>query len=211
MHNGFDRLKSLHQENNAARRRLDGISPRFSRMAGRHENGTAPRAVSAYQLFQTPPDLARQLVESLCLTNSRPIRILEPSAGLGRLLDALGDGHEIVAVDIALDCTSELARQDRNNVQIYRGDFLCFSPHDLGGLFDAVVMNPPFHMRSDIRHIEHAITFLKPGGRLTAICMDTPHRATALRHLSRTWTPLPESAFKSEGTKVNTIHLTVKA
>ncbi len=89
---------------------LDALRPRFNTLANRHENGTAPRAVSAFQLFQTPPNLARQLVAA---SDVRPgMRVLEPSVGLGRILDELPTGCDVTAIDIAPQCAGELFRQE---------------------------------------------------------------------------------------------------
>lgn len=177
---------------------------RFARIAGRHEDGTAPRAVVAHQLFQTPAPLAAQLVELLA---PRPgDRILEPSAGLGRLLDALQpcEPAEILAIDAASPCVRELSAQGRDRVRVIERDFLTVLPDEIG-YFDAIAMNPPFTMRADIRHIEHARSFLKPGGRLAALMMDTEHRERALRHDAEDWIEIPAGTFQAEGTKVPAI------
>lgn len=205
----FHRLHELRMENDAARFAMDEMRPRFERMGARHENGTAPRAVVAYQLFQTPPALAAKLCALLALKPGA--RVLEPSAGLGRLLDALKPYQpaEVVAIDIEPACTAELFAQDRPRVTIKQRDFLACLPSDWG-TFDAIVMNPPFHMRSDIRHIEHALTFLRPGGTLAAICMNTPHRREALAPLAASWTDIDARAFKETGTAVSTALVTIK-
>lgn len=199
----FHRLHSLRMENDAAGFAMDELRPRFDRLAGRHENGTAPRAIAVHQLFQTPPDIAARLVGLLDLKPRA--RVLEPSAGLGRLLDALKpfEPSEVVAVDIAPECTGELFRQDRQGVTIKQRDFLAVQQAELG-LFDAVAMNPPFHMRADIRHIQHALTFLKPGGRLAALCMGGYLRRETLEPLASTWIDLPAGTFKETGTGVST-------
>lgn len=192
-------------ENDAAGFRMADMRPRFSRLAQRHENGAAPRAVSAYQLFQTPAEIAARLVE---LAGVAPgSRVLEPSAGLGRLLDAL-PRCSVVAVEMAAACAGELFKQEREGVEIVQRDFLELSPAEFG-LFDSVVMNPPFHMRADIAHIRHALEFLKPGGCLAALCLDTAHRSTALRGLCTTWEQLPAGTFSKEGTHVSTVLLSI--
>lgn len=195
---GFHRLHELRMRNDQVGYDIDELRPRFERLAERHKNGAAPRAVSAYQLFQTPPELTERLVALA----GRPVRCLEPSAGLGRLLDHLA--CEVVAVEQCPTLCSELYRQERERVRILQRDFLTVTTEEIG-LFDAVVMNPPFHLRSDIAHIEHALTFVRPGGRLVALCLDTPHRENALRDRSANWEKIPAGAFKSAGTMVATV------
>jgi predicted RNA methylase len=199
---GFHRLHSLRMENDAARFAMAEMRPRFDALAHRHDNGTAPRAVVVYQLFQTPADIAAQLAAMLNL--SPGARVLEPSAGLGRLLDAVApyEPSEVVAVENAPQCAAELFRQDRERVTIKQRDFLALTPQDIG-TFDAVIMNPPFHLRADIRHITHARSFLKPGGTLAALCMNTRHRIEQLKPIASQWIDLPEKSFREEGTHIN--------
>lgn len=192
------RLHNLRMENDAVGFSMDEMRPRFERIANRKENGTVPRAVSAYQLFQTPPELAKRLASMA----GKPLRVLEPSAGLGRILDAIS--CECVAVEQSPQLCAELYRQERTGVKILQRDFLSVQPSETG-LFDAVVMNPPFHMRSDIAHITHALRFLKTGGTLVGICLNTTHREKALRHLCDHWEVLPDSTFAKEGTRVSTV------
>lgn len=205
--NPFHRLHTLRMENDAAGYAMQEMRPRFERMATRHENGSAPRAVSAYQLFQTPPKLAARLVGLLNL--NRNCRVLEPSAGLGRLLDAIQPlAWDVTAVEMAAQCAGELFQQERAGVRILQRDFLTITTQEIGQ-FDAVVMNPPFHMRSDIKHIQHALTFLKPGGTLAALCLDTAHREKALKPLATTWEKVDAGTFGKEGTNVPTVLLTI--
>ncbi len=206
--NAFHRLHTLRMENDAAGYAMAEMAPRFQRIAQRHENGTAPHAVTAWQLFQTPEHLAARMV---ALLDPQPgHRILEPSAGLGRLLDALTDATrtpqhaprpQITAVELAPACAGELYRQNRAGITLKQRDFLTLTPGEIG-TFDRILMNPPFHMRADIAHIRHALAFLQPGGRLVALCMDTPHRRAALAPLGE-YLPLPPKTFATEGTQVN--------
>lgn len=201
----LSRLHNLRMQNDAAGYAMEEMRPRFAALATRHEDGTAPQAIAAHQLFQTPPALAAMIAAHLPPSQ----RILEPSAGLGRILDALPPCGDVVAVEIAPQCAQVLYAQDRAGVTIRQGDFLTMAPAALG-TFDAVAMNPPFTMRADIRHIRHALTFLRPGGTLAALCFDTPSRETALRPLCATWEKIPAGAFRSEGTNVPTVLLTIK-
>lgn len=199
--NPFHRLHSLRMENDAAGMAMDELRPRFQAMANRHANGTAPHAVSAYQLFQTPMEVARYMAESLCLVPG--VRILEPSAGLGRLIDAASLFQaRVTAVEVAPQLCRELYTK-YPEVKLYQRDFLAMDPEGTG-LFDYVMMNPPFHMRSDIKHVLHARRFLKPGGVLCSIVMNTVHRREALGGIAGKWEDLPAATFKESGTHVET-------
>lgn len=206
----LSRLQSLQIDSLLTGATLDSMRPRFATLRDRHDNGTAPRAVSAFQLFQTPPEVAAQLVR--LLNPSEGARILEPSAGLGRILDALTPRRpsEVVAVEHAPNLAAELYAQERTGVRLVQRDFLTTTPAELGA-FDFIAMNPPFHMRADIRHISHALQFLRKGGRLAALCMDTPHRAEAFRRKAVEWISLPAGTFKHEGTSVPTVLFLITA
>ena len=140
-------------------------------------------AVSAPQLFPTPPDLARRMVAAAvgpygCIAGAR---VLEPSAGTGRLVEAVvnaATGFDCVRVVAVERNSAPLAalRAMRNkwqyatdsNFAIHDADFLDTDPLMLGE-FKYVIMNPPFADSQDIAHVRHAFSFLKPGGRLVAI------------------------------------------
>lgn len=154
---------------------------------------------SAPQLFPTPPALARRMVE---LADVRPgHRVLEPSAGTGRLLQALPPGCDVTAVEI----NTTLSR----HINARCADFLSLSPADIGP-FARIVMNPPFANAQDVRHILHARQFLAPGGALVALCANGPRQRAALQHLATQWHDLPAGSFASEGTGVNVALLEFK-
>ena len=200
----FHRLHNLRMENDAAGFAMEEMKPRFQQIADRHENGTAPRAVTAFQLFQTPELIAQKLVE---LLDCEPgATVLEPSAGLGRLLDALKptQPQKVVAIEKDKNLSRELFNQNRENVTLLQRDFLTVDQTETG-LFDSVIMNPPFHIRADIKHINHALNFVKPGGRLAGICLDTDHREKAFQHIASHWEKMPSGTFKNEGTNVPTV------
>jgi hypothetical protein len=96
-------------------------------------------------------------------------------------------------------------------------DFLqCSADADAEGLgmFDAVLMNPPFAQGADIAHITHALTMLKPGGRLVALCANGPRQNTSLRPMVEgrggEWEDLPADTFKEEGTGVRAALITMQ-
>jgi 16S rRNA G1207 methylase RsmC len=76
-------------------------------------------------------------------------------------------------------------------------------------VFDRVLMNPPFDHGIDIDHIKHALQFLKPGGRLVAICANGPRQQKELKPLATTWEELPDDTFAASDTHVRTVLLTI--
>lgn len=205
----LSRLHALRMDNDQAGYDMDEMRPRFDRLANRHNNGAAPRAVSAFNLFQTPPELAAELVR---IAEIEPgARVLEPSAGLGRLLVEIlkRQPGETVAVEESNDCARELFN-GFPTVRLLERDFLTLSP-DETGTFDRVCMNPPFKMRRDLKHIRHALTFLRPGGVLSGLCLAGPIREKELRSMASVWRPIPARAFRAEGTDVETILFTIRA
>lgn len=177
--------------------------------------GTPVQVVSVPQLFPTPPHVARKLTEYAGILAGR--RVLEPSAGTGRILEAIwnnasgADCVRVVAVEQNYALVEGL-RNDRRlrlganeyNFQIHHADFL-----ECGeglGVFDAVLMNPPFENGSDIKHIEHAKKLLKPGGRLVAICANGPRQQAKLMQDAEHWEELPRDTFA--GTSVSAAIMT---
>lgn len=190
---------------NPAHRRAARDDARASADTLRRALRAGVTAATAPQLFPTPPALAARLVQ---IADIRPgHRVLEPSAGTGRLIDAMPAGCIVVAVEIS----QPLALALRPRVQEVRCiDFLRLTPDDMGA-FDRVVMNPPFGQAQDIAHIRHARRFLAPGGRLVALCAAGPRQQAALQPIATTWEQLPPGSFTSEGTGVNVALLTIDA
>lgn len=180
--------------------------------------GQAVKVVTAPQLFPTPNDLAQRMaVLAGCMAGQR---ILEPSAGTGSLIKAIHDSAgvdnvQVVAIEFNQSLAACLEAQKINTLgandatyDIRCNDFLeCGSEL---GLFDRILMNPPFENASDIKHIKHALEFLKPGGVLVAICANGPRQQEQLKPLADLWEALPEGSFKTSGTNVNTAMMIIK-
>ena len=205
MNTGILRLLHLREQAEATGETMAGERKRFAALA---DPASAPRVVSAFNLFQTPPALAERVAGCLLPVVGNDARILEPSAGLGRLYRAIrqaGHAGPIVMVEQSPDCCRELyaLTTDDPLATLKQGDFLAKDADDLGGLFDGVIMNPPFKQWRDIKHIRHALTLLKPGGRLVAICGNGPRQREQLQSLADEWHDLPAKTFAEEGTNVN--------
>jgi hypothetical protein len=133
--------------------------------------------------------------------------VLEPSAGTGRILDALTHVSEVVAVEIHVKLQAHLYRC-YPTVHLKAGDFLTKTAAEIG-LFDRVIMNPPFERGEDVRHILHARALLHPGGKLTALCYDGVAQHRHLMPIAESWTPLHDGSFRCEGTNAGVILLTI--
>ena len=172
-----------------------------------------------FQDFETPEDLAADVVQHASIAAGEAV--LEPSAGGGRLAEvARSHGGRVTCVELQAEKAKKL--QEAGFV-VYGGscgDFLQYKPQpQLLGLFDVVVMNPPFSKNQDIKHVRHAFDFLKVGGRLVAIMsvgwtFRSDRAATDFRtwatNLGADWTDNPDGSFKSSGTNVRTVTLYIK-
>jgi len=157
------------------------------------------KVVSAPQLFPTPPDLAARAV---ALADIQPgQRVLEPSAGTGALLQALHTvaGLQVTAVELNRTLVDQLIRSAPAGTEIRGADFLDCNG-DLG-TYDRIVMNPPFKDGVDIKHVRHALGFLRPGGRLVAIVAGGPRQAAALQPIADSWEELPAGTFEATGVR----------
>lgn len=161
-------------------------------------------------LFPTPPALAAKMVEMASLEAGQgSLTVLEPSAGVGSLIAPIYNPDvRLTAVEIHRTLADAL-RQKWPAVDVRTADFLACNG-DLG-LFDRIIMNPPFTNAIDIAHICHAITFLKPGGKLVAVCANGPRQREALKPLASYWEDLPEDTFKDAGTQARTALLIIEA
>lgn len=170
---------------------------------------TGVKIVTAPQLFPTPPDLAARMVEIAGVEPGQ--RVLEPSAGTGRLVDALDavPGAKVVAVELSIALADNLRLRSNTKHEIRCADFL--ELNDELGTFDRILMNPPFENGADIKHIKHAAGMLKPGGRLVAICANGPRQREQLQPLAADWEDLPAGTFKDSGTGVSTAMLVIEA
>jgi len=169
-------------------------------------------AKKQFDFFETPVGLARELVELAGVKSGD--RVLEPSAGGGRIADAAVEaGGSVYCVELQKPLSDKLC--DRGLDVLVQHDFLQVKPEEIfGGLFDAVVQNPPFSRGQDMAHVRHAYEFLKPGGRLVSVMgsgytFRSDRKARAFRDwmfdVEGTCDKLPDGTFKESGTMVSTV------
>jgi len=174
-----------------------------------------------FDFFPTPKPIVARLLELAEVGTYH--RVLEPSAGTGNIVVAIGNGPNKVAVEINFDYLAHLMVRGVSRLQIHQGDFLACTPignwlkGDIG-TFDRVVMNPPFSKQQDIKHVLHALKFLKPGGRLVSVMSASvtfrQNKLTAeFRQLVEDRggmiEPNPDDAFKESGTRVRTVNVVI--
>jgi phospholipid N-methyltransferase len=152
--------------------------------------------------FPTPENVARLMFEYAEIEPG--MCVLEPSAGIGNLIKPIVDNvdTEILAYEQNWTLCHILEKSFPSyRVKVEQADFLEVT--FCQGQYPRVIMNPPFENGGDIKHIKHAMTFLKEGGRLVALCANGPRQNEQLKPLADHWEVLPEGSFKQAGTNVN--------
>jgi hypothetical protein len=153
--------------------------------------------------FPTPDPVIRMMLERADIKPG--MRVLEPSAGIGSIADAVrAIGAE------PLVCEVNYTLQEILKAKGY--EFLGRDFMDVVTInektFDAVIMNPPFERGQDILHVMHAFDFLKHGGRLVAIVSTGPFfRSDRKSEEFRDWIgvvgaeviELPDGSFQGAG------------
>ena len=155
-------------------------------------------AKKLYQFFETPHELAAQLVEMAEIQDDESV--LEPSAGKGRIA-ALMYGCD--CIDLNPDNRAYLAD---NGFIVAGEDFM-----KCDRKYDVIVANPPFTKQQDIDHITHMIKLARR--RVVSIASSsvlfrtnkkTVEFREMIEDMGGTITLLPEETFKASGTMVNT-------
>lgn len=195
--NALLRLLMVDGGNQIAAAEMQQEAERFTALK---EKGGAV-VISASQLFPTPEHIAAQMVRLAEIEQGH--KVLEPSAGTGRILDALPGGCKVTAVEIDTKLQEHLYN-NHPKASLICGDFL---KRGFLETFDRVIMNPPFKNGVDIKHILKAYDLLSPGGVLVALCAAGPRQREALLPLCDHWEQLPPRSFV--GTNVNVLLLKI--
>lgn len=203
---------------------------KWSRSHGAHVFADAPDAleqailvgeITTHQdidFFPTPYNIMRLIISNADLRTHN--RVLEPSAGTGAIAKEIliAGCAELVCIEKDDALATKLKSHVGASTTVIGGlDFLECKP-ERTGTFDRVIMNPPFSKLSDALHILYAWQFLKAGGRLVAIAsaginFREDKITRRLRNLiadhSGAIHQLPPGSFKSSGTMVNTVMVTI--
>lgn len=186
-----------------------------------------------YGFYPTPAPAAQLILRNAPIWHRSKeddrLKILEPSAGTGNLAracipkyersfdqDRYRNDHVVDCIEIQQHLIPDLKGMGLGRV--FNADFMQIEP-ETTGLYDLVIMNPPFDRERDIDHVVHALKFLKADGQLIAIMSaGTEFRQTrksiAFRELMESmgadWRDLPPGSFSSVGTHVNTGYISVR-
>lgn len=156
------------------------------------------------QYYPTPVEVVDRVIGEIYRLEGA--RVLEPSCGCGRFMDALrARGAEVIGCEVD---PVRAAQCETNGHRVMRMNFLDTVPTPD---FDRVVMNPPFYGRHYAKHVRHALRFLKPGGVLTAILpVSARYDHGELDDLNPHWSDLPVGSFRESGTNINTTVATIR-
>lgn len=166
-----------------------------------------------FGFFPTPAPVVERLIELADITPG--MTALEPSAGTGNIVAGLHAAGAVVDAIELLDKNIAALKSQGLATLIGTGDFLETPAQPL---YDRVVMNPPFERQADIKHVAHALRFIKPGGLLVSVMSASvtfrDNKLTAdfralIRERGGDIEALPEGSFKSSGTGVNTVIVTI--
>lgn len=153
------------------------------------------------QFYRTPTAVIERVLNNVHIKPGS--LVLEPSCGDGAILDELVK-RGMKAAGIEVDAgRAQQSRAKGHSVMI--GNFLSVEPNPV---YDAVVMNPPFVGKHYVKHVEHALKFLKDGGQLITILPASAWYEHKL--LKGRWQDLPIASFRESGTNVSTGYLVIR-
>ncbi len=198
----WDRKAKAHLFDGDAAERIDEII-----LTGSVE---VPKA--EFGFFPTPSPVVNRLLE---LAEIQPgMRVLEPSAGTGAIALAIACITPPDCIEL-MEANYKVLAGEPSLGLVRRGDFLEQPPEPV---YDRVVMNPPFARQADIKHVRHALGFLKPDGLLVSVmAAGITFRDNKLTRDFRELVgdrggeiePLPDGAFKDSGTMVRAVIVTI--
>ena len=112
-------------------------------------------------LFPTPEHLIRKMLSKVDFRNQKIKNILEPSAGLGHIIDYINkdmnkhNSYNISAIEIDNKCRNQLLLK---NINVIDSDFLAYNGLEQ---FDLIISNPPFS--DGDKHLHKAIDIMFSG------------------------------------------------
>jgi hypothetical protein len=162
----------------------------------------------SHQFYPTEESLSELAIEMLKIEKFD--KVLEPSAGNGRLVDKLTWMHKqrITCLDIS-KTQYEILKEKGYKAQCI--DFLKYSINE-ESLFSKIIMNPPFTKGQAKLHVEKALKHLDEEGKMIAIIPSSLRNKINIneKEFSFNYTDNIENAFLESNTKVSVCLLKVK-
>lgn len=178
------------------------------------DEGVKPRQSTAVskdlQFYPTPKAVVDEILSAAGVYAPREysgappaLRVLEPSCGDGRILDEIrARGSRGFGIEVHAGRAAEARAKGHS---VLTANFLDQPPREE---FDAVVMNPPFYGRHYLKHVNHALGFLKPGGTLVTVLPASAWYDH--QELKGEWRDLPTASFAESGTNIPTGYLRIR-
>lgn len=163
-----------------------------------------------FQFFETPPGLAKRLVDIAGILAGESI--LEPSAGRGVIVTEIGMQCVFNAADCVEPNPTNRQYLENRGFDVVGNDFLKFDKK-----YDVIIANPPFAPRqADIDHVSHMIDL---ANRIVVSVMGAGVTFRQNKKTVEFWDKvkrydyelidLPAGTFKASGTMVNTVILKI--
>jgi predicted RNA methylase len=177
-------------------------------------NGETVNLKQQFQFFETPADLADELVKLAKIKDDHSV--LEPQAGQGAIVAAINRALP----NKIIDCYElmELNRSILRNMpaaNIVGDDFLLANE---SVKYDRIVANPPFSKQQDIDHVRKMYSILSDGGRMISVASPSwQYQNNKKAKLFREWIEsvgakvidLPIGLFKESGTTIKTLVIVI--
>jgi 16S rRNA G966 N2-methylase RsmD len=188
-------------------RSLESQSPENeAKMQARMQEVKLRRAIDSVRnqdipgFFPTPRSVINKMLSIVDQHIVPGARVLEPSAGMGDIVEAITTTCKGVQVD-AIEISPTLCEILRmKQIPVINDDFMLWS---LDNKYDCIVMNPPYENRQAIKHSTKAYQHLKPGGGL--VCLMPPIHAekvvdSLMQEGCEAWAvePVDDGAFNSK-------------
>jgi len=183
------------------------ISPEQQRKIDLQKKINEIRGVNIPGFFPTPDELIDRMIYISDLKDGNTI--LEPSAGIGSILDRVVSNLSYGNCKLYC-CETQYSLQNILELKGYTiaaGDIFKVKDSEIPmDKFDTILMNPPFEKQQDIDHVKYCYdNFLKEGGNLVSVMSlsvksHTSSKATEFRDFvdeNGEWHEVEQGAFKS--------------
>lgn len=210
------------------KKKLEGIGGKWNRKAGgfkftsdpshlfnRVQDGEDINLKKDYQFFETPEEVAKLMYKYLGVHSwniEDGDKVLEPSAGRGRLIDVLPRGLKVTYCELNPDNVRHIEEE----AVFTHATFACndFMEYSTDNKFPRIIANPPFSKGQYCRHIKKMYEHLEREGTLVSVApTGFQYASVGEQKKFREWLEnqdayqvieLPKDAFKSSGTMVST-------